>query len=147
MIGITSLITSSNAIWAQVAFMAVWAFVYQATIGSVAWPIVTEVSRSALRGHTQSLTTVTNGIAGAISGVLLPFLVNPDQANLGGRIAFIYGGLLGMSCVFIWWKWPETKGLSFAEIDMLFEQGVPPRKFAKGVLENRDDDKIRLMDL
>ncbi|KAF2096160.1 general substrate transporter [Rhizodiscina lignyota] len=127
MIGVTSTITTPGAIWAQVAFMAVWAFMYQATIGSVAWPIVTEVSRSSLRGHTQSLATVVNGLAGAISGVALPFLMNPDQANLKGRIAFIYGGFLGLASVYIWWKWPETKGLRFAEIDELFETGVAPR--------------------
>lgn len=131
MIGITSTIPSSRAIWAQVAFMAVWAFMYQATIGSVAWPIVTEVSRSSLRGHTQSLATVMNGVSGAISGVALPFLMNPDQANLKGRIAFIYGGFLAFASAYIWWKWPETKGLRFAEIDELFEKGVAPRNFGK----------------
>lgn len=147
MIGILAVIPVKGAIWAQIGFMAVWAFAYQATIGSVAWPIVTEVSRSSLRGHTQSLATVTNGIAGAISGVALPFLVNPDQANMGGRIAFIYGALLALSCGFIWWKWPETKGLSFAEIDTLFEMKVAPRRFGKSALYNMELDKIPLVDM
>lgn len=145
MIGILAVIPVRGAIWAQVAFMAVWAFAYQATIGSVAWPIVTEVSRSSLRGHTQSLATVTNGIAGAVSGVALPFLVNPDQANLGGRIAFIYAALLGLSCGFIWWKWPETKGLSFGEIDTLFDMKVPPRRFGKKALYGLASDKVPLV--
>jgi hypothetical protein len=83
MIGVMSVIPTKGAIFAQIAFMGVWALVYQATIGSVAWPLVTEVSRSSLRGHTQSLTTITNGIAGAISGAALPYLVNPDQAKAG----------------------------------------------------------------
>lgn len=126
-----AVIPSPRAIWAQVAFMAIWAFAYQATIGSVAWPIVTEVSRSALRGQTQSLATVTNGIAGAITGVALPFLVNPDQANLGGRVAFIYGSCMVLASVWIFFKWPETKGLRFTEIDQLFEEGTSPRSFRK----------------
>ena len=109
--------------------MAIWSFTYQSTIGSVAWPIITEVSKSTLRGHTQSLATVTTGIVGAVSGVLLPFAVNPDQGNLGGKIAFIYGGILGLSCVGIWIYYPETKGRTFEEIDRLFENGVRPRDF------------------
>lgn len=137
MIGIMSVIPSSRAIWAQVAFMALWAFVYQATIGSVAWPIVTEVSRSSLRANTQSLATITNGIAGAISGVALPFLVNPDQANLGGKIAFIYGSFMVLASLWIWFKWPETKGLRFAEIDELFEKGVSPRTFGKAKVQKK----------
>jgi hypothetical protein len=115
--------------------MAIWSFTYQSTIGSVAWPIITEVSKSSLRTHTQSLATVTTGIVGAISGVLLPSAVNPDQGNLGGKIAFIYGTILAFSCVGVWRFYPETKGRTFAEIDRLFEMGVPPRDFGKTVLE------------
>ncbi|KAG9230457.1 general substrate transporter [Amylocarpus encephaloides] len=129
LIGISACIQTKNAIWAQVAFMAIWSFVYQSTIGSVAWPIVAEVSKSSLRGHTQALATVTQGIVGAVSGVLLPFMVNPDQGNLGGKVGFIYGGILGVSCVGIFFYWPETKGRSFGEIDELFGRGVKPRDF------------------
>ncbi|PMD29436.1 general substrate transporter [Hyaloscypha variabilis F] len=135
-IGITGCFNSPSAIWIQVIFMAIWSFTYQSTIGSVAWPIVTEVAKSSLRGHTQSLATITTGIIGAISGVSLPFLVNPDQGNMGGKVGFIYGTLLGLSCVGVWWYYPETKGRTFAEIDRLFEMGVPPRKFKETNLDD-----------
>ncbi|PMD50968.1 putative sugar transporter [Hyaloscypha bicolor E] len=134
-IGITGCFKSSNAIWVQVVFMAIWSFTYQSTIGSVAWPIVTEVSKSTLRGHTQSLATITTGIVGAVSGVCLPFLVNPDQGNMGGKVGFIYGTLLGLSCIGVWWYYPETKGRTFAEIDRLFEMGIRPRDFEKTRLD------------
>ncbi|KAH6665390.1 putative sugar transporter [Halenospora varia] len=127
LIGITSLFP--KLLTAQVVFMGVWSFMYQATIGAVAWPIVSEVATSSLRGHTQSLVTMTTGLTGAIAGIVLPFAVNPDQGNLGGKIAFIYGGLLGLCCIGIWWWYPETKGLSFGEIDRLFESGGRPRDF------------------
>jgi hypothetical protein len=136
MIGIIALIPTSSAIWGQVVFMAIWSFTYQATIGSVAWPIITEVSSSSLRSHTQALATVTTGIVGAVSGVLLPFAVNPDQGNMGGKVAFVYGGILGCSCVFVWAYYPETKGRTFGEIERLFEMGVPPRKFKNTFLED-----------
>lgn len=48
---------------------------------------------------------------------------------MGGKVAFIYGGILGVSCVGVWCFYPETKGRTFAEIDRLFEMGVNPRKF------------------
>lgn len=130
MIGIIAIFPFSGAIWGQVALMAIWSFTYQATIGSVAWPIITEVSKSSLRSHTQSLATVTTGLVGAVSGVALPFMVNPDQGNLGGRVAFIYGGILAVSCAGIWRFYPETKGKTFAEIDTLFEMSVAPRRFS-----------------
>jgi hypothetical protein len=74
---------------------------------------------------------------GAVSGVVLPFMVNPDQGNLGGRVAFIYAGILAFSCVGIWKHYPETKGRTFAEIDALFEIGIAPRKFANTNLDER----------
>ena len=131
-----AVIPTSSAIWAQVVFMGIWSFTYQATIGSVAWPIITEVSKSSLRGHTQSLATVMTGLVGAVSGVTLPFLVNPDQVNLKGKVAFIYGGILSISCIGIWKWYPETKGRTFAEIDHLFEMGIPERMFERTVLPN-----------
>jgi hypothetical protein len=133
-IGITGCF--KQGIWAQVVFMAVWSFTYQSTIGSVAWPIVTEVSKSSLRNHTQSLATITSGIVGAISGVCLPFMVNPDEGNMGGKVGFVYGALLGLSCVGVWMYYPETKGRTFAEIDRLFEMRVHPRKFARTKLDD-----------
>ncbi|KHJ30880.1 putative maltose permease [Erysiphe necator] len=133
MIGITSLIR--GGIWAQVFFMGVWSFLYQLTIGSVAWPLISEISKSSLRGHTQALATVTQGVVGAVGGVLLPFAVNPDSGNLGGKVGFVYGTILGFSCIGIWWWYPETKGRTFAEIDRLFEMGVKPRHFEKINLE------------
>jgi len=80
------------------------------------------------------------GIVGAVSGVVLPFLVNPDQGNLGGRVAFIYGGILAFSCIGIWWYYPETKGRTFAEIDALFELGVS-REILGGMSLRRECSK------
>lgn len=51
-------------------------------------------------------------------------------------MGFIYGTLLGLSCIGVWWYYPETKGRTFAEIDRLFEMGVRPRDFEKTRLDD-----------
>ena len=127
--GITSVIPTKGAIWGQVAFMALWSFTYQATIGSVAWSLCTEVPRSTLRNHTQALATVVQGIVGTTWSFVMPYLVNPDEADLNGKVAFIFGGILAVSSIWLFFNIPETKGRSFQEIDALFDAGVPPRKF------------------
>lgn len=76
-------------------------------------------------------------------GVLLPFAVNPDQGNLGGKIAFIFAGFLGVSCAGVWLYYPETKGRTFAEIDRLFEMRVPPRQFGSKKLDDDFDGKVQ----
>ncbi|CAK7217009.1 hypothetical protein SCUCBS95973_003006 [Sporothrix curviconia] len=135
MIGILAVIPSHNATWAQVAFMAVWSFVYQGTIGSVAWTILTEISTSTLRAHTQAMATIVQGVVGTTWSFVLPYLVNPDEANLSGKIAFIYGGILAVCAVVSFFIIPETKGRTFANVDLLFSSGMPLRKFAKADMD------------
>lgn len=154
-IGIVSVIPNNPAaIWVQVAFMGVWSFctclvllshpiisiyrkctsnkaVYQATIGSSAWPISSENPNSRLRSPTQALAAVTNGLGACLWTFVLPYLVNPDEANLGGKIAFIFSGMMLLDLVFIYYMIPETKGRTYAEVDYLWKSGIPIRKWAK----------------
>ncbi|CAK7210132.1 hypothetical protein SBRCBS47491_000667 [Sporothrix bragantina] len=130
MIGILAVVPSRNATWAQVAFMAVWSFVYQATIGSVAWTMLTEISTSTLRAHTQAVATMVQGVVGTTWSFVLPYLINPDEANLSGKIAFIYGGILAVCATVSFFIVPETKGRTFAHVDLLFNSETPIRKFA-----------------
>lgn len=131
MIGILASVSVSGAIWGQVACMALWSFVYQGTIGSVAWPIAAENATTRLRGPTQSLATMMNGLSSCIWSFALPYAINPDQGNMGGKIAFVFGAVLVVASVFIYFMYPETKRRTYIEIDELWNRGIPPRHFAR----------------
>lgn len=60
---------------------------------------------------------------------VIPYLFNPDQANLGARVAFIFGAFAVLSTVYLWLCQPETSGRSFAELDEMFVRKVPARGF------------------
>ncbi|CAI6340140.1 unnamed protein product [Periconia digitata] len=128
-IGILGVINRPGAIWGQVAFMAIWGFVYQGTIGAAAWVISSENSTSRLRSPTQSLVTMMNGLSSCIWSFSLPYAINPDQGNLQGKIAFIFGAVMAASCIFIYFFVPETKGRTWIEIDELYKRGVPAWKW------------------
>lgn len=152
MIGILACIKRNGAIWGQVVFMAIWSFsmsqlshglpilwsmtnflslVYQGTVGSVAWAISAETPTSRLRAPTQSLGTMMNGLSSCIWSFALPYAINPDQGNLGGKIAFVFGSVLVFAAVWIYFFIPESKGRTYIELDELWAQGIPPRKFNK----------------
>jgi hypothetical protein len=57
---------SQSFLYGQVSFMAIWAFTYQATIGSAQFPLMAEIPTSSLRAVTISLGTAVNGLAIAI---------------------------------------------------------------------------------
>ncbi|KAH8900772.1 general substrate transporter [Thozetella sp. PMI_491] len=140
-IGILAVVPTPGALVTQVVFMGVWAFVYQGTVGSVAWPISAENATSRLRNATQSLCTIMNGLSACIWGFSLPYAINPDQGNLQGKIAFVFAAILVVSAVFIFFFVPETKGRSYSDIDELWRRCTAPRKFAQTVISPTEGPK------
>lgn len=59
----------------------------------------------------------------------LPYIFNPDEANLGGKVGFIFGGLCVPCIAFLFWFQPETKGRSYEELDEMFMKRIPARQF------------------
>ena len=72
-----------------------------------------------------------NGLSSCIWSFSISYIINPDQANLGGKIAFIFGGVLVFAFAFAWFFIPETKGRTYAEIDELWSRDVPARWWKK----------------
>lgn len=73
---------------------------------------------------------------------VIPYLFNPDQANLGARVAFIFGAFAVVSTIYLWSCQPETSGRSFAELDEMFVKKVPARGFK--VYKTEAENGLRL---
>lgn len=52
-------------------------------------------------------------------------------AGLGSKVGFIFGSTAICACFFTWFCIPECKSKTLEEIDKLFLDGVPVRKFGK----------------
>jgi len=62
-------------------------------------------------------------------GFVLPYLFNPDKANLGAKVTFIFGALSVLSIVYLWYCQPESARLSYEKLDELFIGRVKARQF------------------
>lgn len=82
-----------------------------------------------------------NGLSSCIWSFSLPYAINPDQGNLGGKIAFIFGAVCFVSTIFIWFFVPETKNRTYIEIDELWDRGVPARKWKETKVVTVSDEK------
>lgn len=72
-----------------------------------------------------------NGLSSCIWSFALPYAINPDQGNLQGKIAFVFGAVMAASSVMIFFFIPETKGRTYIQMDELWARGIPARKWAK----------------
>jgi hypothetical protein len=128
LIGIMDVIPSGAAQWVQASFTVIYAFVYSMTIGAMAFVLLGEVSSMALRAHTTALATATQSLLGVIINIAIPYMVNPDEADLKGKVGFVFGGLAIIGAVGAWIYVPELKGRTTSEIDIMFTRRVPSRK-------------------
>ncbi|KAM0323179.1 hypothetical protein ACHAQA_009029 [Verticillium albo-atrum] len=114
---------------ATVAFILIYCWWYNATIGATAYTVLCEVSTSRLRIKTIAIGLATQNSLNMMWSFVLPYLFNPDQANLGAKISFIFGALAVVSLVFLWFYHPETAGRTYEELDEMFMKRVSARKF------------------
>jgi hypothetical protein len=66
---------------------------------------------------------------------VLPFMFNPNEANLQAKTSFIFGGFSVFCCIYAYYYHPETKGRSYEELDEMFQKGVSARDFGSYVTE------------
>ena len=112
-----------------VALLLLYNYVYNLTIGATAFSLSAEVATARLRAKTASLTFALQGALFSMWGLVLPYLFNPDKANLGAKVTFIFGGLSVLSTIYLWFYQPEVAGRSYEELDEMFRRRVPARKF------------------
>ena len=135
LIGILDVVPTNAAQWVQSAMTVIYAFVYFATLGAMAFAILGETSSTSLRAPTMALATATQAVMGIVMNIVIPYMVNPDEANMEGKVGFVFGGLGALAAVWSWFYVPELKGRTFDEIDHMFQAKVPPRKMGAYVLE------------
>ena len=55
--------------------------------------------------------------------------------NWGAKTGFFYAGTNLLCLIWCWFRLPETKDRTFGEIDLLFDNKVPARKFKHTVVD------------
>lgn len=130
-IGFASLASGKAAEWAQSCLLIVFLFVYSPSVAATLYAIVGEVGASELRGKTVSLSRATAYLVDIVIGVLTPYMINPSAWNWVGKAGFFFGGLSGLCVIWTFYRLPETGARTYEELDILFANKVPARKFAR----------------
>jgi SP family general alpha glucoside:H+ symporter-like MFS transporter len=137
-IGCLGIIPEGNmgAQWAVGAMLLVFACVYNITVGPVCYALVAEMPSTRLRQKTVVLARNFYNLASIIGNVMTPRMLNPSAWHWGAKSAFFYAGTC--FCCFVWafFRLPEPKGRTYAEMDILFETRVSARKFKDTVVDS-----------
>ncbi|KAL2205706.1 MFS general substrate transporter, partial [Sarocladium strictum] len=131
-----------RASWGIVGMLYVWAMIYQLSIGATGFVLASEIATMRLRAATQGLITITNSVWGLIMQFTVPYMINPDAGNLGGKVGFIFLGTGLIAGIGGWYLFPETKGLSFKRLDELYTSGIPARRFHKVAQEAENPNAV-----
>lgn len=132
----------------QAIMTLVWKVSFQLSVGQLGWAIPAEVGSTRLRQKTIVLARSVTGlivynihirthylyrnayyISQVIANSLQPYFMNPKAWNLRGYTGFVYGGCATLIFIWSWFRLPETKNRTFEELDVLFAEKMPARRF------------------
>ncbi|KAL4931354.1 MFS maltose permease MalP [Aspergillus undulatus] len=138
-IGFVSIAPATSTLsWVTGSMLLVYTFIYDSTVGPVCFSLVAEMPSSRLRTKTVVLARNTYNILNLVTGIIIPYMLNVDAWDWRGKSGFFWGALCVCCLVWSFFRLPEPKGRSYAELDVLFERKVRTREFAKadtGLLE------------
>jgi MFS transporter, SP family, general alpha glucoside:H+ symporter len=117
--------------WTLGSLVILLTFVYDTTIGPVCYSLVAEIPSTRLRVRTVVLARVAYNIVNLISNVLMPKMLNPTAWNWRGKTCYLWAGTCLLCYIWCYYRLPEPKGLTYLELDLLFEKKVQARKFGK----------------
>lgn len=140
-IGFLSLASASDksASWATGALLLVYFCIHSCTIGPVLYAVVGEMPSTRLRQKSIVIAATAWSVMGMINAALTPYMLNPTAWNWKGKAGFFWGCFCILSLVWTFFRLPEGKNRTYAELDVLFEKRVSARKFKTHVVDPFSD--------
>lgn len=121
----------STSSYIQAAFVVLWLLVYYLTVGPVCYAIISEISAVQLRNKSVCISRISYYVCQVIGSVIQPYMINPNNADWKGRTAFFWAGTCFLFFVWAFCRLPESKDLSYEQLDILFNERVGARQFSK----------------
>ena len=128
--------------WATGSMLLVYTFFYDCTVGPVCYSLVSEIPTTRLRIKTVVLARNLYNCFSIVNGVVIPYMLNVDAWNWRGKAGFFWGGLAFLCFVWAYFRVPEPRGRTYAEMDMLFKEKVSARKFASTKVHLFHEDAV-----
>jgi len=130
-VGSLSFAGTNASIWAIAGTLIVFTFTYDFTVGPVTYSLVSEMSSTRLKAKTIVMARAGYNASNIFVNVMTNYQLSSSAWDWGARAAFFWAGTCLLSCIWVYFRLPEPRNRTYAELDMLFEQRVSARRFAK----------------
>ena len=81
-------------------------------------------------------------VANIIVGVVTPYMLSPTAWDWKAKTGFFWAGFSLLGSIWVYFELPETRNRTYAELDILFQDKVPARKFKTTEVEVFDAGKL-----
>ncbi|KAF4453926.1 putative maltose permease (MalP) [Fusarium austroafricanum] len=130
-VGSLSFSKDNGSVWAIGGMLILFTFVYDFTVGPVTYSLISELSSTRLKAKTIVMARAAYNASNIFVNVMTNYQLSSSAWNWGARTAYFWAGTCLFSAIWVFFRLPEPKGRTYAELDVLFEKRVPARKFAK----------------
>ncbi|KAM5353514.1 hypothetical protein ACJ41O_000164 [Fusarium nematophilum] len=132
-VGIVGQFPSTKPLQNFCIFVAcVWSL-FNAALGSLGWAFVGEIASQKLRARTAGLAAGISVIFGLTFNTSVPIMIDTEGVDWNYNTAWLFGGLGVITIVIVWFYVPEPSKRNTAEMDEMYENGVPAWKMQKYV--------------
>ncbi|KZP14566.1 maltose permease [Athelia psychrophila] len=122
-------VDTTAAKWAIGTLLVVLSFIYNVSLGPVCYTLIGEISSTRLRQKSIVLSRVAFQIMNIVCGTIVPRMLSPASWNWGAKSGIFWGASAGLCALYCFLRLPETRGRSYGELDLLFENKVPAWRF------------------
>ncbi|RFN54474.1 mfs transporter, sp family, general alpha glucoside:h+ symporter [Fusarium flagelliforme] len=129
-VGSLSFSDNNGSVWAIGAMLIVFTFVYDFTVGPVTYSLISELSSTRLKAKTIVMARAAYNASNIFVNVMTNYQLSSTAWNWGARTAYFWAGTCLISAIWVYFRLPEPRGRTYAELDLLFERRVSARKFA-----------------
>ncbi|CEI67800.1 Maltose permease MAL31 [Fusarium venenatum] len=130
-VGSLSFANNNGSVWAIGAMLIVFTFVYDFTVGPVTYSLISELSSTRLKAKTIVMARAAYNASNIFINVMTNYQLSSTAWNWGARTAYFWAGSCLLSAIWVYFRLPEPRNRTYAELDLLFEKRVSARKFAK----------------
>ncbi|KAL2784703.1 general substrate transporter [Aspergillus keveii] len=115
--------------WGIAVLMNVLISLQSSLLQAPGWSIASEISSYRLRAKSMSLGLMAQTFTTWLITFIVPYMYNVDSGNLGARTGLVFAGV---SVLLTWGAWvlvPDLEGLSTEDVDVLYQDKTPVRRF------------------